>query len=154
MSRIIAKKICLMGLTFFLSFSFAMAQRTVKGTVKDAADGTTSPGVNVVVRGTTIGTVTDMDGNFKLNVPASGNEIVVSAVGYVTQIIKLGTQDTYNISLSSSLQALEEVVVTGYGGTQKRAKLTNSISTVKEETLRNGVYSNPAQALSGAVSGL
>lgn len=154
MSRIISKRLILLGLTFILSISLAMAQRTVKGTVTDIADGSTTPGVNVVVRGTTIGTVTDMDGNFKLAVPGTGTEIVVSAVGYVTQIIRLGETDTYSIRLSSSVQALEEVVVTGYGGTQKRAKVTNSISSVKDETLKGGIHANPAQALSGAVSGL
>jgi len=154
MSRIIAQKLLLLGLAFFLSFSVALAQRTVKGTVTDTADGTTTPGVNVVVRGTTTGTVTDMNGNFSLVVPSGATEVVVSAVGYVTQIIKLTSLDTYVISLSSSILALEEVVVTGYGGTQKRAKVTNSISSVKDETLKSGIHANPGQALSGAVSGL
>ena len=71
MSRIIAQKLFLLGLAFFLSFSLAMAQRTVKGTVTDSADGTTTPGVAVVARGTTTGTVTDMNGNFSLVVCGS-----------------------------------------------------------------------------------
>ncbi|HWS00337.1 MAG TPA: carboxypeptidase-like regulatory domain-containing protein, partial [Prolixibacteraceae bacterium] len=154
MSRIIAQKLFLLGLAFFLSFSLAIAQRTVRGTVTDAADGTTTPGVAVVARGTTIGTVTDMNGNFSLAVPDGITEIVISSVGYVTQIIKLGTLDTFSIVMTSSNLALEEVVVTGYGGTQKRAKVTNSISSVKEETLKSGIHANPGQALSGAVSGL
>ena len=154
MSRIIAQKLYLLGLAFFLSFSLAMAQRTVKGTVTDAGDKSTAPGVNVVVRGTTIGTITDVNGNFSLVVPAGSTELVVSMVGYSTQIIKLGPLDNYSIVMSSSTQALDEVVITGYGGTQKRAKVTNSISSVKDETLKGGVHSNPGQALSGAVSGL
>ena len=154
MSRIIAQKLYLLGLAFFLSFGIAVAQRTVKGIVTDAADGTTTPGVNVVVRGTTIGTITDMNGKFSLGVPSGATEIVISAVGYVTQIIKLGNTDTFAITMTSSNLALDEVVVTGYGGTQKRAKVTNSISSVKEETLKTGSHANPAQALSGAISGL
>ena len=81
MSRIIAQKLYLLGLAFFLSFGIAVAQRTVKGIVTDAADGTTTPGVNVVVRGTTIGTITDMNGKFSLGVPSGATEIVISAVG-------------------------------------------------------------------------
>jgi hypothetical protein len=84
MSRFISKKLYLLGLAFFLSFSIAMAQRTVKGTVTDAADGSTTPGVNVVVRGTTTGANTDMNGKFSLVVPANANELVISMVGYQT----------------------------------------------------------------------
>ena len=154
MRKIIAQKLLLLGLAFFLSFSMAMAQRTVKGTVTDSADGKTVPGVNVIVRGTTIGIVTDVNGNFTLVVPSGSTELAVSMLGFETQIIKLGNSNAYSVSLTSATLALDEVVVTGYGGTQKRAKVTNSIASVKDETLQNGVHSNPAQALSGAVSGL
>ena len=148
------QRFILLMAAIFLSLGQLMAQRTVKGTVTDAADKSTFPGVNIIVKGTSIGTVTDIDGNFSIVVPANGSELVVSMVGYVSQTVKLGTNSTFNIALSSATTALDEVVVTGYQGTQKRSKLTNSITTVKEETLKNGSYANPAQALSGAVSGL
>jgi len=154
MRKIIAQKLLLLGLAFFLSFTMGMAQRTVKGTVTDSADSKTIPGVNVIIRGTTTGIVTDVNGNFTLQVPAGSSELAVSMLGFETQIIKLGNSGTYSVVLTSATLALDEVVVTGYGGTQKRAKVTNSITSVKDETLQIGVHSNPAQALSGAVSGL
>jgi len=153
MSRIIAQKLCLLGLAFFLSFSLALAQRTVKGTVTDAADGSTTPGVNVVVRGTTVGANTDLDGKFSLVVPATGVELVVSMVGYQTQVIKIGTSGTINVALVAATKDLDEVVVIGYG-TQTRSKVTSSIAKVDMKLLETGVRANPAQALAGAVPGL
>ncbi|MCE1198886.1 MAG: SusC/RagA family TonB-linked outer membrane protein [Marinilabiliales bacterium] len=154
MRRMYVQKFFLLVWAILVTASMAFAQRTVKGTVFDASDKSTAPGVNVVVKGTTMGTVTDVNGNFSLVVPQGNSELVVSAVGFVSQMIRLGSTDTYTVSLVSSNLALDEVVVTGYGGTQKRAKVTNSISSVKDETLKSGIHANPAQALSGAVSGL
>ncbi len=154
MKKIIKQRLIFLVTILLLSAGPLWAQRTVKGTVTDATDGTTFPGVNIIVKGTVIGTTTDFDGKYTLAVPAEATELIFSMVGYVSQTLKIGSGDNYNVALASSTTALEEVVITGYGGTQKRSKLTNSISTVKEETLKNGVFSNPAQALSGAVSGL
>jgi TonB-dependent SusC/RagA subfamily outer membrane receptor len=153
MSRIIVQKFLLLGLAFFLSFSFAFAQRTVKGTVTDATDGSTTPGVNVVVRGTTVGANTDMDGKFSLVVPATGTELVVSMVGYQTQIIKIGNAGIINVTLIASTKDIDEVVVVGYG-TQTRSKVTSSIAKVDMKLLETGIRANPAQALSGTVPGL
>src|SRR5512133_1637193 len=153
MRKIIAQKLIFLGFAFFLSFSMVMAQKTVKGTVTDAADGTTFAGVNIVVRGTTIGTVSDVNGKFSLVVPAGSTELAVSMVGFVTQIIKLGTSDTYEVALSSAALAIDEVVVVGYG-TQTRGKVTASIAKVDMKMLKTGVRANPAQALAGIVPGL
>lgn len=154
MRRILMTLPILMAFAVFMSFGQVMAQKTVTGTITDARDGLTLPGVNVVVVGTTTGTISDMDGNFSLNVPAGGTQLMFSMIGYSQQIVAIGDNTTFNIALSETTRAIDEVVVTGYGGTQVRSKLTNSISTVKEEVLKTGVFSNPAQALSGAVSGL
>ncbi len=153
MRKFIAQKLLFLGFVFFLSFSMALAQKTVRGTVTDAADGTTFPGVNVVVRGTTTGTVTDENGQFSLVVPAGSTELVVSMMGFVTQIIQLGDSDTYSVALSSTALALDEVVVVGYG-TQTRGKVTSSIAKVDMKLLKTGVRANPAQALAGTVPGL
>ncbi|MEI7829748.1 MAG: SusC/RagA family TonB-linked outer membrane protein [Prolixibacteraceae bacterium] len=153
MSRFISQKLYLLGLAFFLSFSIAMAQRTVKGTVTDAADGSTTPGVNVVVRGTTTGANTDMDGKFSLVVPANANELVISMVGYQTQIIKIGNSNVLTIVLAAQTKDIDEVVVVGYG-TQTRSKMTSSIAKVDTKLLSTGVRSNPAQVLEGTVPGL
>jgi TonB-linked SusC/RagA family outer membrane protein len=143
-----------MAIAFLMSFGQAMAQKSVRGTVKDAKDGSTLPGVNVVVKGTTFGTATDLDGNYSLSVPAGNNELEYTMVGYDVLVVQIGDRSVIDINLIATTTALDEVVVTGYGGTQKRGKLTNSISKVSEETLTTGLHSNPAQALSGAVPGL
>ena len=95
MRKIIAQKLLLLGLAFFLSFTMVRAQRTVKGTVTDSADSKTIPGVNVIIRGTTTGIVTDVNGNFTLQVPAGSSELAVSMLGFETQIIKLGSSNNY-----------------------------------------------------------
>lgn len=153
MRKIIAQRILFAGLALFLSFGMAMAQRTIKGNVTDAADGSPFPGVNVVVNGTTIGTVSDMDGKFTLVVPAGGTELSFSMVGFVTQIIRLGASESYSVALSTAALALDEVVVVGYG-TQMRSKVTSSIAKVDMKLLKTGIRANPAQALAGTVPGL
>jgi TonB-dependent SusC/RagA subfamily outer membrane receptor len=127
--------------------------RTVKGTVTDNT-GVPIPGVNVVIKGTTTGVVTSSDGNFSITVPNDNTVLVFSFVGYMKYEVLVGNQTEVSLTMKEDSQQIEEVVVTGYGGTRSRAKLTNSISSVKEETFNVGVYANPAQALSGAVSGL
>ncbi|MFZ5429672.1 MAG: SusC/RagA family TonB-linked outer membrane protein [Bacteroidota bacterium] len=144
----------LIATLLLMSFGQVMAQRSIRGTVTDGRDGSTLPGVNVVIPGTTTGTITDMDGNFTLTIPEGNIQLTFSMIGYSSQTIAAGNNTVFNVVLRESTRALDEVVVTGYGGTQKRSKLTNSISTVNEEVLKMGVFSNPAQALSGAVSGL
>ncbi len=123
-----------------------------KGIVKDAT-GETVIGASVVVKGTTNGTITGFDGDFELNNVKKGDVIEISFVGYTTQTIKWNGQDLI-VTLAEDTQTLDEVVVTGYGGKQLRTKVTNSIASVKKESLGVGLFSNPAQALSGAVAGL
>lgn len=128
--------------------------RNVTGVVKDEA-GMPLIGVNVVVKGTTIGTVTDLDGLYTLNgIPADATTLVFSFIGYVPREVSINRRSVLDVKLSENVEQLNEVVVTGYGGTQICSKLTNSIASVKEESLSIGLFSNPAQALSGAVSGL
>ena len=124
---------------------------TATGTVVDAMGPVI--GASVVVKGTTNGVITDFDGNFSLSNVKKGDILEISFVGYATQEIKWdGTP--LNVTLKEDTQALEEVVVLGYGVKQKRGKLTNSVSKVSEETLSVGSYGDPAQALAGAVSGV
>lgn len=123
-----------------------------QGTVKDAA-GESIIGASVIVKGTTNGTITDIDGNFSLSNVKKGDMIEISFVGYNTQTVKWnGTNLT--ITLKEDTQTLDEVVVLAYGVKQKRGKLTNSVSSVSEETLTVGSYGDPAQALVGAISGV
>ena len=124
----------------------------VTGVVKDAT-GEPLPGVTVMQAGTTNGTMTDLDGSFTISVP-KGAKIIISCVGFASTEIVADGQTGLNIVLEDDTTLLEEVVVTGYGGTQRRAKVTNSIAKVDEKTFAVGSFTNPASALSGAVSGL
>lgn len=146
------KKLLFLFISSLLSLSLTAQTRTVTGRVTDAT-GEPIAGASIVEVGVTNGTITDINGTFTLHLK-SGNQISVSYIGFVTQKIKVGENNAINVVLVEDTKTLEEIVVTGYGGTQLRSKITNSISKVKEETLSTGLYSNPAQALSGAVAGL
>ena len=125
---------------------------TCTGVVLDET-GETVIGAAVVVKGTTNGVVTGIDGDFALQNVKKGDIIQISYVGYITQEIKWDGKPM-TITLKEDTETLEEVVVLGYGVKQKRGKLTNSVSKVSEETLSVGSYGDPAQALIGAVSGV
>ena len=126
------------------------SEKRITGTVMDALGPVA--GANVIVKGTTNGTVTDVDGKFSLEVP-EGATLEISYIGYVTQHIKVGTRKTLNIALQEDSQALDEVVVVGFG-TQKKVNLTGSVAMVKSEVLENRPVQNVGQALQGVVPGL
>ncbi|GAP42275.1 hypothetical protein TBC1_11404 [Lentimicrobium saccharophilum] len=112
----------------------AMAQQVrVSGQVKNASNGETLPGVTVVVKGTTSGTSTDIEGRFSIEVPSTAT-LIFSFVGMETQEIPVQGRTTINVSLNSSASMLDEVVVVGYGSA-KRMDLTGSITTVKAKDL-------------------
>ena len=125
--------------------------RRVTGKVLDKS-GEPIIGANVVVKGTTTGTVTDIDGNFSLEV-AEGALLEISYIGYLEQEIKVGNQNNLTIRLSEDTQNLDEVVVVGYG-TVKKSDLTGSVSSVKAEELAAFPVASPAQALQGRTSGV
>ena len=137
-------------LLFFTTIGWAQ-EIMVKGTV--SSDEMPLPGAAVVVKGTTHGTQTDFEGNYTLTAK-EGDILVFSFVGYTTQERRVTGSRPINVSLKEEANVLEEVVLTAYGGTQKKAKVTSSIASVKTEVLSTGSFSNPAQALSGAVAGL
>ena len=131
----------------------AMAQKkSITGVVTDAS-GESVIGASVVEVGTTNGVITDIDGKFTLSVDPNG-KIKVSFVGYQPQVLDVKGRNSFNIKMKEDSEMLDEVVITGYGGNQLRTKSTNSIAKVSNEKLTIGSYTNPAQALSGAVSGL
>jgi hypothetical protein len=110
--------------------SLLMAQdRVISGKVTSADDGSVLPGVNVVVKGTTTGAVTDSDGAFKVSVSGSGGTLIFSFIGMVSQEIEIGDKTTVDVVLESDATQLSEIVVVGYGVQEKR-KLTSSISSV------------------------
>lgn len=137
-------------LLFFTTIGWTQ-EIIVKGTV--SSDEMPLPGAAVVVKGTTHGAQTDFEGNYTLTAK-EGDILVFSFVGYTTQERRVTGNRPINVSLKEEANVLEEVVLTAYGGTQKKAKVTSSIASVKTEVLSTGSFSNPAQALSGAVAGL
>jgi TonB-linked SusC/RagA family outer membrane protein len=128
-------------------------QVTVKGTVTDAATTDALPGVNVVVKGTTVGATTDIGGNFTIQVPTANATLVFSFIGYVSQEVALTGQTTVNVALKGELTQLTEVVVVGYG-TQKKIDLTGSVTRVGSDRLLDKPAFNVAQAIGGKIAGV
>ncbi|WP_298484956.1 TonB-dependent receptor [uncultured Maribacter sp.] len=142
----------IMGLAMmFLSYITIAQTAQVSGTVSDV-DGPL-PGVNIVVKGTTNGVTTDFDGNYTIADVAEDGVLVFSYIGYATQEITLNGQTTLNVSLEADAQALNEVVIVGYGTSNKR-ELTGSVSTIKKDAIVNVVASNPTTALQGKLAGI
>lgn len=134
-------------------FSNTLADITVKGTVTSAT-GETLPGVNVLVKGTDVGTTTDLDGNYTINVPNDDAVLVFSFIGYTPQEIKVGGRATIDVVLQDDVQQLSEVVVTALGIEKKEEKLGYSVSTVNGEAFSQARESNVAYSLQGRVAGL
>jgi TonB-dependent starch-binding outer membrane protein SusC len=128
-------------------------QLTVKGTVTDAANGSALPGVNVVVKGTTVGAITDASGNYTLQLPDATARIQFSFIGYVTYEVAFTGQLTLNVSLQAETTQLSEVVVVGYG-TQKKVDLTGSVTRVGSDRLLDKPAFNVAQAIGGKIAGV
>ena len=135
-----------------LGVSVAFAQQTVKGKVTSADDGSGIPGVNILEKGTTNGTVSDGEGNFTINVGANAT-LSFSFVGYATQDVVVGSQSSLDVSLQSDVTALSEVVVIGYG-TVKAIDATGAVSAVKSEDFNGGVISSPEQLIQGKTAGV
>ena len=135
-----------------LSIGMALAQSRVSGKVTSAEDGQPIVGATVKVVGQkNTGTVTDVDGNFTLNVPA-GATLEVSYIGMTSKTIKASSRMT--ISLNNSSKDIDEVVVVGYGSGRKISSLTGSIATVNSEKLKNAPSASVLDNLQGQVSGL
>ncbi len=138
---------------FLLYSSMVYAQdRTISGTVTDGR-GETLPGVTVMVRGTSIGTVTDIDGGFQLNVPATADFLVFTFVGMRRVEIPLSAETTYRVTMEPEAYGLDEVVVVGYGS-QVRANLTGAVDMVTSERLENRPITSVGAGLQGLIPNL
>ena len=124
---------------------------TISGTVTDKGD--PLPGASVVVKGSAIGTATDINGRYQLTVPNENAVLEYSFVGYVTQEFTVGNQRTINVALAEDLQQIEEVVVVGYG-TMRKSDVTGSVGQVQASTLENKASIFVDQALVGQVAGV
>lgn len=131
--------------------SISQQSKVVSGTIKDQK-GEALIGVNIVEKGTSNGTITDLDGRFSISV-SPGATLIVTYVGYVPQTIPLGEKNSLSIILKEDSKGLEEVVVVGYG-TQKRVNLTGAVEQVTSEVFDNRPMANVTQGLQGAVPNL
>ena len=128
------------------------AQQTITGTVTESTGNTTLPGVGIIIKGSTIGTSTDFDGNYTLNAK-TGDVLVFSYIGFVPQEIIVTDNTSINVSLVEDAQALNEVVVIGYGTTTVK-DATGAITTIKAQDLDKGAIVSPDQMLTGKVAGV
>ena len=147
------RKLMLLLTCLFVGIGLVTAQITkVTGTVISEEDGLPVVGASILVKGTTVGTVTDMDGKFTLsNVPSSAKTLVVSFIGMATQEVAI--KQTVNITLKSDAEVLEEVVVTGYG-VQRKASFTGAAAIIGEDVIAKKSDANFVKALEGAVPGV
>jgi len=138
---------------FFVAVSVgAYAQKTVTGTIKDDG-GLPLPGVSIIIKGTTMGTVTGIDGDFSLSNVSNNAVLVFSFIGMETQEMVVGTQTAINVTMATLSIGLEEVVTIGYG-TQKKVNLTGSIAMVTAERLENRPISSVGQGMQGVIPNL
>ena len=135
-----------------MSFHVAAQNITVTGQVTSADDGSGVPGANILEKGTTNGAITDVEGNFSINVPGDAT-LVVSFIGFIAQEVAVNGRSTINVVLQTDVQELAEVVVIGYG--QVEAKdATGAINSIKEEDFNRGVISSPEQLIQGRTAGV
>ena len=126
--------------------------KLVKGAVTDES-GLSVIGANVFIKGTTVGTITDMEGNFSLEVPSDNDILVISYIGYVEQQIPVKNRKNWSIVLKEDAQNLDEVVVVGYG-TQRKGNIATAVTTIKSDVLQNRPVQSVGEALQGQIPGL
>ena len=130
-----------------------LQQKVITGTITDNATGQTMPGVNVLIKGSTVGVLSDANGRYSIPVTNLNAILVFSFIGYETQEITVAGQSVINIKMAESIEALEEVVVIGYG-TAKRADLTGSVGSMSVNEIQNVSVTNVEQAMLGKLAGV
>jgi iron complex outermembrane receptor protein len=140
-------------ITVLLHSTIALSQTIdVSGRILDASTSETLPGVNILVKGTSNGTTTDMNGNFRISAPSNA-VLVISFIGYETQEIEIAGRTVFTINLSTSTETLSEVVVIGYGSVEKK-DVTGGIAKVSTKEFNRGLINGPDQLIDGKVAGL
>lgn len=146
--------LCFM-LMFAFTFSDSWAQeRTVSGKVTSAEDGSTLPGVNVVLKGTTTGTVTDIDGNYKLSVPDNGGVLVFSFIGLASQEVSIENRSVIDVQMTSDVTQLSEVVVTAVGIQREAKALGYGVERVSGDQVQQVSEPDPLRAMQGKIPGV
>lgn len=141
------------GSNYVLSLSDREFERTIRGTVRSAEDNMPMPGVTVLLKGTTRGTATDLDGGFVLDVPDQGGTLTFSFIGFRTYEVALGNSNMINVVLEPDISSMDEIVVVGYG-TMRKGDITSSVAQVKPEEFITGAVRDVGELLRGKVAGL
>lgn len=148
------RKVLLLSITLGIA-SLSWAQdRVVTGKVTAAEDGSSLPGVNVLVKGTTSGTITDANGSYSISLPVGATELVFSYIGYVTQTVGIGARNSVDVSMTSDVKQLSEVVVTASGIERDKKALGYSIVGVAGDALAQRSEPDPLRALQGKMPGV
>lgn len=145
-------RVCLI-LVLGFCMADAFAQGTVRGTITSKTDGMPLPGVNVLIKGKSVGTTSDVDGKFAIQA-SSGETLVFSYIGYTVQEVAVSSQTEINISLEEDVTSLQEVVVTALGISKESRKLGYAVTTVNGDQLNKARETNVALSLQGTVPGL
>ncbi len=150
------RKVLLLTTAFVMALSLSLQaqERTVSGAVTSDEDGSGLPGVSVLLKGTSIGVVTDIDGNYKISVPSEGGTLVYSYIGMVSQEVEIGSRTTIDVAMSSDVQQLSEVVVTAFGITREKASLGYAVSQVSSDLVENRPEADIGRILRGKAPGV
>jgi TonB-linked SusC/RagA family outer membrane protein len=140
--------------TMTLSYEVSAQQRVITGTVISEEDGLGLPGATVLVKGTTVGTTTDLDGNYSINVPAGSDVLIFSFVGLKSEEEAIGNRSVVNITLTTDASQLSEVVVTAIGIEREKKALGYAVTSVGNEQLENRPEADVARVLQGKVPGV
>ncbi len=148
-------RLCLSGLAVWLSCTVGYAQdRSISGTVTSVESSEALPGVNVIVKGTTVGTVTDIDGNYTLLAPEGENILQFSFIGFITEETEIGSQSTIDMSLSPDILSLTEVIVTAQGVERDERSLGYSVQQLDGESIQQRSAPDVLNSLQGKVAGV
>jgi len=148
------KRILLLSYAFLFVLGSAWAQRTVSGRVTSETDGSGIPGVNVVLKGTTTGTTSDLDGNYRLSVPEEGGTLVFSFIGLATQEVEIGARSVIDLAMSEDVETLSEVVVTAIGIERDKKSLGYAVSQVDGDAVAEKSEGDIGRLLRGKAAGV
>lgn len=144
---------CLILLILGISGAGYAQQRSVSGTVTDAEGGLPLPGLTVLIKGTTKGTISDVDGKYTISVTGPDDVLIFSYIGYQSKMVTVGNQSTIDVKMDANISSMNEVVVVGYG-TQKKGNLTGAVGMTTGDVLQERPIINVTDGLQGIVPGL
>jgi hypothetical protein len=154
LKNITMKRILNTLLILLLSMQLFAQEKTITGTVVGADDGEPLPGATVVVKGTTTGTITDLNGQYSIKVPEAAEELEFRFVGMLPKTVEIGDKNEINVSLAPDLLEVEEVVVTAIGIRREKKALGYAVQEIDEENINKSNSENVINALSGKVAGV